>query len=256
MSLWDGGLRYDAAAVCAVGRVRADNQDNIYLNGRTRDAENIWFEESGRRRALFAVADGMGGEANGAMASGAALDALKKCRPNSAETLAEAFLQANDAVCAVARKYRVRCGSTLTALWLDGGEAVMMNIGDSRCYLLRAGQLRQLSRDHTLARQLVSAGVIAEEEAATHPERHRLTQHLGIFPEEMQIEPYEVRMDTAAGDRFLLCSDGLTEMVSDEMIARVLNSADDVKTQSRVLYALAMEGGGRDNISVLIAAVR
>lgn len=256
MSIFDGGLRYEAAAVCGVGRVRADNQDNIYLNGRTRDAENIWFAESGRRRALFAVADGMGGEANGALASAAALDALKKCRPDGAAALADAFQQANDAVCAVARKHRARCGSTLTALWLAGGTAAAANVGDSRCYLLRGDSLRLLSRDHTLARQLAAAGLITEDAVATHPERHRLTQHLGIFPEEMRIEPHMTTLETQSGDRFLLCSDGLTEMVQEDVIVRMLRSEDDAQTQARALYELAMESGGRDNISVLIAAVR
>lgn len=204
---------------------------------------------------MVAVADGMGGEAHGDLASLATVKLLKKTPPRDEETMHRLMREANEEICEMMRRYGERIGSTLTMLCLQGKTARMTNIGDSRCYLFRDGQLRAISKDHTQVRQMVDMGLLTPEQARTHRDRHKLTQHLGIFPDEMLIEPEMVELEVCAGDLFLLCSDGLTDMVKDASIAQVLKSEKTPKEKAEELFAQAMENGGRDNITVLLVAV-
>ncbi len=131
-----------------------------------------------------------------------------------------------------------------------------MNIGDSRAYLFRSGRLTQLSQDHTPVRQMVDLGVIKAEEARTHPDRHKLSQHLGIFPSEMVIEPYVAEpVAILSGDIFLLCSDGLTEMLPDEAIRERLLGGKTPEEKGKTLTEQAMKKGGGDNITVVLVQV-
>ena len=206
----DQRMKYSYAAVCATGRVRTENQDRIYLNGTICGGGYAQTDGTGRKQGLFAVADGMGGQAQGAQAAQAALKALppKKCW--SPEAVLQAYDAGNRAICDQIGKIGKRSGATLTTLLLADGEAYAANIGDSRCYLYRDGCLSRLSEDHTAVQRLIALGIIEPAEAKTHPERHRLTQHLGIFPDELIIQPHTVQLPVRPGDRFMLCSDGLT----------------------------------------------
>ena len=252
----------NAAARTHVGRVRSNNEDNFYLQGEIREDVNRQEAEArgdfSPARFLAAVADGMGGEDRGELASLLAVQALKPCAWDQIpEVSAAAMDRANVAICReMEQAGGGRMGSTLTALYIDGERAVCCNIGDSPCYLLREGTLLPLSADHNKAARLIRLGVLTPEQAARHPSRHELTQHLGIFPEEMIIEPALSQAVTLQeGDRFLLCSDGLTDMVIQAEIAALLSSGDAPEEQAEALVQAALEAGGRDNVTVVVVRV-
>ena len=232
----DQRMKYSYAAVCATGRVRTENQDRIYLNGTICGGGYAQTDGTGRKQGLFAVADGMGGQAQGAQAAQAALEALppKKCW--SPEAVLQAYDAGNRAICDQIGKIGKRSGATLTTLLLADGEAYAANIGDSRCYLYRDGCLSRLSEDHTAVQRLIALGIIEPAEAKTHPERHRLTQHLGIFPDELIIQPHTVQLPVRPGDRFLLCSDGLTDMLEEEDLCALLRSQTAAPACAAALY--------------------
>ena len=241
----DQRMKYSYAAVCATGRVRTENQDRIYLNGTICGGGYAQTDGTGRKQGLFAVADGMGGQAQGAQAAQAALEALppKKCW--SPEAVLQAYDAGNRAICDQIGKIGKRSGATLTTLLLADGEAYAANIGDSRCYLYRDGCLSRLSEDHTAVQRLIALGIIEPAEAKTHPERHRLTQHLGIFPDELIIQPHTVQLPVRPGDRFLLCSDGLTDMLEEEDLCALLRSQTAAPACAAALYQLAMQRAER-----------
>ena len=192
---------------------------------------------------------------NNALHAQAALEALppKKCW--SPEAVLQAYDAGNRAICDQIGKIGKRSGATLTTLLLAEGEAYAANIGDSRCYLYRDGCLSRLSEDHTAVQRLIALGIIEPAEAKTHPERHRLTQHLGIFPDELIIQPHTVRLPVRPGDRFLLCSDGLTDLLEEEDLSALLRSQTAAPACAAALYQLAMQRGGKDNISVLLVGI-
>lgn len=253
---WIGG-----AAVCGPGRIREQNQDNFYLNGIYREdpcATEIRCERGHYfDRGFFAVADGMGGEKFGELASCIAvrsLDVLLK--PHGNEDVSRYLLERNEEICALIREKGVRSGTTFVSIDIQDSRVDVTNVGDSRAYLLREGRLRQISKDHTAIRQMVELGVVTPEQAATHPDRHKLTQHLGIFPEELVIEPYTVTGSLRDGDLFLLCSDGLYDMVEDSVLESALKETGTLDQKATHLFDLAMQAGGRDNITVLLILAR
>ncbi len=255
-------LKIKAAVMTHAGNVRKNNEDNYYLNQRIR--RRVSKKTASRRfsgwdeAVLFAVADGMGGHARGEIASLIAVQSLRSCPLVQVKAVAGACLrQANERICEeIEKNGGSRMGSTLTALYIDKGKAVCCHIGDSRCYLLRSGTLTQLSKDDSKARRMVELGVLTPEQAARHPSRHELTQHLGIFPDELVIQPaFTEPLDLLPGDIFLLCSDGLTDMADDDAIAAVLAGEGSPRKKARALVELALSGGGRDNVTALVAEI-
>lgn len=255
-------LKLRAAVQTHVGHVRANNEDNFYLSRHIR--ADVSQKEAGFRctvrdsRFLAAVADGMGGEELGELASLLAVQSLRPCGWNAVRDAAMTSIwQANSQICAeVEKNGGRRVGSTLVALYIDRGKTLCCNIGDSRCYLLRNGALTQLSVDHNKARRMVELGVLTPEQAARHPSRHELTQHLGIFESEMVIEPaFSEALELRCGDRFLLCSDGLTDMVTEADIAERLIEGGTPEEQAADLIQMALEHGGRDNVTALVIQV-
>ena len=246
-----------------VGKVRDNNEDDFYANGKYK--ENItdlyerYSDASDDERRLYAVCDGMGGEALGEVASLIAVKTLAEYQAADMKTQVMDYItKANKAICDEAEKNDgVRIGTTLALLYINAGRAVAYNIGDSRIYHFRKGRLEQLSEDHTKAQLLVKMGIIKKEAAGNHWEKHKLTQHLGINPEDLLIEPYVSReIGVKKNDIFLLCSDGLTDMVSDEDIAKILDmketSAADLADK---LVKTALANGGRDNVTVVVVKV-
>jgi PPM family protein phosphatase len=214
---------------------------------------------------VFAVADGMGGHAAGEVASQVAVEAFGSSTSGGVDDeddIVEAVRAANQAVLDRAddEPELAGMGTTLTALALmpgpaDGsgpGQLVIANVGDSRAYLFRDGDLTQLTRDHSLVEDLVQEGRLSPEDARTHPQRNILTRVLGNDPD---IEPDVFRADPARGDRYLLCSDGLSNEVDDERAAAVLRRLADPDDAARELVRLANENGGRDNITVVVVDV-
>lgn len=253
-------MNIQASVVCHVGCVRSGNEDNYYLQGQIRqDVEqpNTRAQFAGPDTCvLFAVADGMGGEAQGEFASLTAVKSLRACAMKQVRAAAARSInRANALICREMDRIGRRMGTTLAALYMDAGKAVVCNVGDSRVYLLRGGSLIQLSTDHSQVQQMIDLGILSPETARTHPSRHVLTQHLGIRAEEMLLQPaFSEELELKSGDTFLLCSDGLTDMVEEDMICAILSSGEP-EHQTQALLERALAAGGRDNVTVLVAAV-
>jgi PPM family protein phosphatase len=226
-----------------VGRVRSVNED-LALESMT----------------LFAVADGMGGHAGGEIAARTAIDTLKAefTRHPSADGLAEAVHEANRSVWERGRADPdLRgMGTTLIAAALvatdTGDRLVIANVGDSRAYRMHGEDLVQLTTDHSVAEELVARGELSEEEAATHPHRHILTRALGVGPS-VDVDLWEVVPEE--GDRYILCSDGLTNEVPTERIANVLTASREPQEAAEALVAMANRAGGSDNITAVVLDV-
>jgi PPM family protein phosphatase len=210
---------------------------------------------------LFAVADGMGGHVGGEVAAQVAIDALLRgftSEPTRAG-LQGSFAQANQAVWqeSLVRPELRGMGTTLTAAALVGGEdghdtLALANVGDSRAYLYSDGRLVQITADHSLAEERVRQGEITEEEAAVHPQRHILTRALGIATD-VDTDMWELALRT--GDRLILCSDGLSNELSNEEMGEILATVVDPSEAAHQLVDLANEHGGSDNITVVVVDV-
>lgn len=253
-----------SAVASNTGNIRDKNEDNFFLGGITLDpsVNGTVIAEYKSTDGLFAVCDGMGGEVSGEVASVIAVTTLGEFYEKVQEQkISFTFMidpyteEANARICAEMKKNGgKRMGTTYVLLFIENNTAYIYNIGDSRAYLLRDGNLTQLSHDHTQVSQLIKMNILAPEEAKTHPERNRLTQHLGIFSEEMIIEPYAVEpLMIISGDTFLLCSDGLTDMLTDDEIEEAMKQGKDPKEMVEKLVEAALLEGGKDNITVMVA---
>jgi protein phosphatase len=231
-------LRY--AARSDRGLIRGNNQDSVYAGPR-----------------LLAVADGMGGHAAGDVASKvviAALEHLDDDAPSGdmLQALREAVFEGSEHLREVIREspQLEGMGTTLTAILFAGGRLALCHVGDSRAYLVRDGQLSQITHDDTFVQTLIDDGRITAEEANTHPQRSLLLRALNG----QEVEPDLSMREARAGDRYLLCSDGLSGVVSEETLADALKDPDPQSTADR-LIELALRSGGPDNITVIVADV-
>jgi protein phosphatase len=233
-------IRY--AALSDRGLVRESNQDTAYAGSR-----------------LLAVADGFG--AGGAGAAAEAVGALRRLETdgipagsllNVLEDAVESAGLAVRGVAAAGPEPR-DAGTTLTAMLWTGSQLALVHIGDSRAYLLRDGELFRITHDHTLVQSMVDEGRLTPEEAASHPQRSLLVRALGGA---QQTTAADIRLhDARAGDRYLLCSDGLSAVVSETELRRVVRTAADPDDAVRELVALANGSGGPDNVSCVVADV-
>lgn len=235
-------LRYATRSDIGLGRYK-NNQDSAYAGPH-----------------LLVVADGMGGHAGGDVASSitvgllAALDG--ESHGGDALTHLAESISAADAELrrrAQAQPELAGMGTTVTAILRNGNRLVMAHIGDSRAYLLRDGELTQLTRDHTFVQSLVDQGRITAEEAQTHPQRSVVMRVLGDVGGEKELDT-SVR-EARVGDRYLLCSDGLSEVVRDDTLAETMAAGEDPTATCEQLVRLALHGGGPDNITCIVADV-
>ena len=235
-------MRLVFAAATDVGRMRKNNEDS-YLSS----------------KPVAAVADGMGGHSAGEVASAIAIEELAALRgrgPWENETAAtddlkQAILRANRRIREMAASDRKLngMGTTLVALLEDGDMVHVANVGDSRGYLLRQGELSQVTVDHSLVQELVDDGRLSPEDAERHPQRSVITRALGIDPEvEFDLFTYKLQV----GDRLLLCSDGLSDVVEPAQIRKVLLRVGNAHRAARELVTVANEQGGPDNITVIV----
>jgi PPM family protein phosphatase len=233
-------LRY--AVRSDVGLLREGNEDSAYAGPR-----------------LLAVADGMGGHAAGEVASALTIESwaeLDSEQPGgdrrAALSLGVVTANARLQERIIANPAVEGMGTTLTALLWDDGHAAVCHIGDSRGYLLRDGELYQITHDHTLVQSLVDEGRISADDASTHPQRSLLLRALdGRSIAEPDLSVHE----SLPGDRYLLCSDGLSGVVSDETLRDTLSAIEDPEIATRQLIELAIHGGGPDNITCIVADV-
>ena len=205
---------------------------------------------------LFAVADGMGGHEAGEIASELTVNTLAELAPShlDAEGLTAAVEAANYNVMKAPRQGigRDGMGTTLTAAMLEGERLLIAQVGDSRAYLLHKGHLQQITRDHSLMADLIEAGQITPEEARVHPNRSVITRAIGSDIH-MRPDIYELNVD--AGDRILLCSDGLSSMISNNAIESIMRRQSDAQHCADELVTAALENGGADNVTVVVADV-
>jgi serine/threonine protein phosphatase PrpC len=223
------------------GHVRSNNEDCYYAGDR-----------------LLVVADGMGGMAAGDLASRIAIDAMTPLdvpidNEQQMDALHQALEVANGRIAdtVVADQSLQGMGTTLTAVIFSGTQAAMAHVGDSRAYLMRDAKLNQLTKDDTYVQMLIDQGLLKPEEAAGHPRRSVVTRVLQGEP----VSPAYVVVQPEIGDRWMLCSDGLTAVVSNETIEQEMLAAADPKSCTERLIDMALRGGGPDNVTVIVADV-
>ncbi len=232
-------MKLAAASATDQGLVRSNNEDAFLIDD---------------QRALFAVADGMGGHRGGEVASHTAIEALRAAVANGTP-LHDAITRANAAVLtrAAGDDELTGMGTTMTALIAVGGRQLLVgHVGDSRAYLLHEGTLRRATDDHSLVEELVREGRLTPEQAESHPQRAIVTRALGV-DEHVDVDLYT--LDIEPGDRVLLCSDGLTTMVRERDIERLARTEPDPQHLAEALVAAANAAGGDDNTTVVVVDV-
>jgi len=273
-------VRVDLAAQSHQGHVRDSNEDHYLAVRITRSLETVLtnlgegvlpkrFDETAYG---MLVADGMGGMAAGEIASRTALLRLMDLVVQTPDWIMK--MNQRDGAATIIRRmtHRFRqidndlreqgesnqslqgMGTTLTVTVSLGTDLFLSHIGDSRAYLLREGELHQLTKDHTLAQALIEAGIARADDISTRAMRHVLTAALGSTGE--RTDPQVQRLHLSDGDQLLLCTDGLTEMVADNDIAALLTDANSSQAACQGLIDLALAGGGKDNITVVLARYR
>lgn len=273
-------VKVDLAAQSHQGHVRDSNEDHYLAVRMTRSLEAILtnlregvipkqFDETAYG---MLVADGMGGMAAGEIASSTALLRLLELVAQTPDWMMR--MNQLDNAATVMRRMTLRyrqiddelreqgeanpsvhgMGTTLTVAATLGADLFLSHIGDSRAYLLRGEKLHQLTKDHTLAQAMIDAGIAGADDTVTRAMRHVLTAALGTTGE--PADPQVQRLHLTDGDQLLLCTDGLTEMVTDNDIAAVLTDASSSRAACQALINLALAGGGKDNITVVLARYR
>jgi protein phosphatase len=229
-------MKVRVGATTDIGQVREGNEDSYLV-----------------LEPLYVVADGMGGHRGGEVASSLALETVQGMFERREGSLAEQVAEANRAVFDRSQNDRSvsGMGTTLTAAQVDGNRVHLVHVGDSRAYLFRAGELTQVTEDHTLVHRMVLEGEITPEEAETHPHRSILTRALGV---DQTIQVDEGDIEVVPGDRLLLCTDGLTGMVPEGQIREILLETPDPQEAVEKLIKVANRAGGIDNITALILA--
>jgi PPM family protein phosphatase len=232
-----------------VGRMRASNEDSL-------------FADANAERGLFIVADGMGGHAAGEVASSMAVEIISRELPLNRKleladveaALAEALRRANDAIYrrTVEEVEKQGMGTTVSALYLTGTKYVIGHVGDSRIYLMRNGEFRQITKDHSYVQEQVDAGLLTPEQARSHPYSNVITRCCGAMSD---VEPDIMDGDLREGDVFLLASDGLTAMLDDKRIEQIVRTPLSPSRIVAKLIAEANARGGVDNITAILVHV-
>jgi serine/threonine protein phosphatase PrpC len=232
-------VKLAAASATDHGLVRSNNEDAFLIDD---------------QRALFAVADGMGGHRGGEVASHTAIEALRAAIANGTP-LHDAITRANAAVIARAagNDELTGMGTTLTALIAIGGRQLLVgHVGDSRAYILHDGTLHRATDDHSLVEELVREGRLTPEQAESHPQRNIVTRALGV---DANVDVDLYTLDIEVGDRVILCSDGLTTMVRERDIERLARTETDPQRLADALVGAAVAAGGEDNVTVVVVDV-
>ena len=252
-----------AALRSGKGRVRSNNEDAFYFNGlfaelRDMDQEAFMLDAFQDQEVMFAVCDGMGGYDNGEVASWTAVSRLPLLQRALADT---DFTQAvtdwvdgtNEIICQSVRNG----GCTLALLFYRSGIINIAHIGDSRVYRYRSGKLSRVTKDHSKAQVLLDAGILSEREVETYPNRHVITGALGMNEESMGkcVPSIQTALPAEKGDRYLMCSDGVTDMLSDRQLEELMSQHAKARECVSAIYQAAMEAGGKDNTTAILIEI-
>ncbi|HNV72225.1 MAG TPA: protein phosphatase 2C domain-containing protein [Candidatus Ozemobacteraceae bacterium] len=237
-----------------VGKKRTHNEDSLVAIPPWRDPAFSC------QSCFFGVADGMGGHAAGEVASRLAIEGIlywmahNQITSLSQSHIENAFGEASSRIWSYAQEHQEKkgMGTTLTGILIHGSQALLGHIGDSRCYLLREGKLRQISRDHTLVAEQIRQGKLTPEDAKKHPMRHILSRAMGVR-EFAEVDT--MLLDLAPGDLFLFCTDGVYNWMPDERLEQILGKAEFPQV-TRQLVEEAVQVGGDDNATAVMVRIR
>ena len=260
------------AATSVIGNHRSHNEDNYYINGRYLQNDCVEYpavsEVYKSKQHIVSVFDGMGGEKRGDAAS---LFAAKSCHVlykkikeekrthEDLYGLIDAYTNSlNHRMCLEAERLGVgRIGTTMATLLIVDGVAHIFNLGDSRVYLYRRKMLNRITNDHNEAAMLIKLGMLTPEDARNHPSKYRLTQHLGIKNEDIDLQPEKYpSIQLLPGDIFLLCSDGLMDDVTDLEITNYLSRSEDIADVANEMIQDALKREAKDNITIVCVQVK
>ncbi|HTU92111.1 MAG TPA: protein phosphatase 2C domain-containing protein [Gemmataceae bacterium] len=272
-------IQVELGALSDAGKVRPNNEDHFLVARFDRNMQALLTnlpadhipEQRGETAYSMLVADGMGGEAAGEVASRNAIRVLVDLVLQTPDwilrlddgwlqrvrqRMEQRFQQVQEALTEQAREDPALSGmgTTMTLACSVGADLLLVHAGDSRAYLFRHDRLHRLNCDHTMAQSLADAGAIPPQEVATHPWRHMLTNVLGGRDKPVRVEFHELRL--LDGDQILLCTDGLTDLLPDDAIRKVLRSADTAADACRSLVDRALDAGGKDNVTVVLGRYR
>jgi len=236
------------AAETHIGKVRQENQDRFFIDPDV---------------CLFLVSDGMGGHRGGAVASRIIAEDLPVMIENALERLEKPSIRTvknilERSIAEQSRQLRLEgtselgyrdMGATIVVALLHGGRCYIANVGDSRAYLLRRGRLKQLTRDHSVTSELIEQGRLKPEDARDHSTAGQVTRYMGM---EQRAHPHVRSFTLKPGDRILLCTDGLTDLVDEACIAQTLEALAEPRDAARALVAAANDAGGHDNVTALV----
>ena len=249
--------RIDAVGVCGKGKVRENNEDNFYFLSDYLPLEHegtVGFANgsfSTDTIDVLGVFDGMGGESSGELASFTAVESFSKLidfQRIDDEYLTRILNRINEIVCETAEKKKIlQMGTTVSLLFFRKTEVIAANLGDSPMYLLRKGHLEKIFLPHTNEKWLKENNI---------NRKPALTQFLGLDCDGMMLEPYIVNFEMKKNDIFLLCSDGLTDMVVERDIEKILVNSKTVEEKAKMLLHCALENGGKDNITIIVCEVK
>jgi len=252
-----------AALLCSIGCVRGNNEDNFlffgdYLRQREMNAGMHLVCRTETEELLLGVFDGMGGGDFGERASARAAERMaagqeKILKDPSDKTLKKQLREISEEIADEAEKLGAgTMGTTAAVLRLRGREALVANVGDSRVYLLRDGALRLLSRDHSLVYEQVLAGHLTMEEARLHPRNNAITRYVGMRSRDGDDLVAVKTVEARAGDRYMICSDGISDLLPAERMQSLMAEGKDADDTTRALVLAALEMGGKDNATCAV----
>lgn len=247
-------MKLEVASITDTGQVRPNNEDAF---GHFEPANG---EEQRAKGYLFVVADGMGGHRGGEIASSLAVKTIQSAYfaddgADRAAALGSALIEANRRILeeASADPELAGMGTTCTAMAARDGFAYFVHVGDSRAYVMREGEMVQLTQDHSLVGEMVRSGILTDEDARNHPKRNVITRSLGVQNTVVADTPFSP-FKLERNDVFVLCSDGLTSVVADTEIGVVV-ATNPPKTACEMLVEMANQSGGKDNITIVVVRV-
>ena len=257
--MWES-MKINYEVLSVAGKIRSQNQDNYFANGFTKKMEDIEGYAAGiseQKYQIFAVCDGMGGEEAGEVAAALAIENLYHYIPESFENHWKDYIsETNRIICEYQSTHQIQMGTTFAGLCITPYRVLSINIGDSRVYRIRDGRITQFSYDHNEYQTMLELGIILDENLMKKA-KSRLTQCLGISEMHFHLEPYVAELDSVVeGDIYLLCSDGLYGVLSEEQIVKTILHCKKRKNYiCEELIRIAERYGSRDNITAMVVCV-